>query len=80
MTHLPGYTALTPSAEAELSVDWLEQEEQKLVSAAIDILKRQRNLNEDEAHLMLCDMANKRKTSLVDIAQKLMTISRKLTV
>ncbi len=80
MVHPSVFSDSITSAQAEGSIDWLEQEAEKTVIAAIDMLKRQRDLNQQEAHQMLCDMAQKRKTSVVDISKKLLTVSRKLTL
>lgn len=58
----------------------LSQEEQKLVDSARDILMRQRDLNEEEAYLLLSEMADKRKTGMADISLQLINITKRLTV
>lgn len=69
---VPDITKVTPSP-------WTA-EEQKLIDTARDILVRQRNLSTEDALAMLNDMADKRKTGLVDISSQLVTITKKLTV
>ncbi len=58
----------------------LSEEEQKLVDHARDILMRQRNLSTDDAYQLLSEMAEKRKISVADISQQLVTLTQKLTV
>lgn len=58
----------------------LSAEEQKLVDHARDILMRQRNLSIEDAYHLLSEMAKKRKISVADISQQLVTLTQKLTV
>jgi len=58
----------------------LSIEDQKLVDSAKDILMHQRDLSEEQAYLLLSEMADKRKTGMVDISLQLINITKRLTV
>jgi len=58
----------------------LSMEDQKLVDSAKEILMHQRDLNEEQAYLLLSEMADKRKTGMADISLQLINITKRLTV
>jgi AmiR/NasT family two-component response regulator len=58
----------------------LSPEDQKLVDSAKDILMHQRDLSEEQAYSLLSEMADKRKTGMVDMSLQLINITKRLTV
>ncbi|WP_029148022.1 ANTAR domain-containing protein [Methylophilus sp. 5] len=58
----------------------LSIEDQKLVDSAKEILMHQRDLSEEQAYLLLSEMADKRKTGMADISLQLINITKRLTV
>lgn len=70
---------LTALSTATTTAAW-SHDEQKLIDTARDILMRQRNLSQDDAMVLLKEMAEKRKTGLPDIATQLVEISKMLTI
>lgn len=55
-------------------------QEQKIVSRAIDILMRQRNLTENQAHEMLSTMAKRRNIKLLDVSRQLIETAKMLII
>lgn len=58
----------------------LSIEDQKLVDSAKEILMHQRDLSEEQAYLLLSEMAGKRKTGMAVISLQLINITKRLTV
>jgi AmiR/NasT family two-component response regulator len=74
---------LSPDTTASLSSTpriLLSPEDQKLVDSAKDILMHQRDLSEEQAYSLLSEMAEKRKTGMVDMSLQLINITKRLTV
>lgn len=61
-------------------VTTLNLEEAKLIEHAKNILMRQRNLDADQAHNLLQEMATKRNTQVVKISSQLVKTSKMLIV
>jgi len=70
----------TKQLKEELSVANLNLEERELVERAKGILMRQRNLDDDEAYAMLCEMAVKRHMKLAVLSSQLIETAKTLTV
>jgi two-component system, response regulator / RNA-binding antiterminator len=55
-------------------------QEQKIIDRARDILMRQRNLTENQAHEMLSTMARKKNMKLVDASKQLIETAKMLII
>ena len=77
MRPLPSDTTVSLSSTPRIL---LSPEDQKLVDSAKDILMHQRDLSEEQAYSLLSEMADKRKTGMVDMSLQLINITKRLTV